>query len=119
MIAYIRLRSFDPQCLEDAWACLARSDAQWVGLPTTKKLYTLLRSPHVHKKARDQFHFQVHNALYTLPDPHPRELMKCFSLQGVECTVRLVGRSSFPKEVTVHTDPTVQREFTVHRRDAP
>ena len=99
MIAYIRLRSFDPQCLQDAWNRLARVHARRVGLPTTKKLYTLLRSPHVHKKARDQFYFQVNSAVCTLPNPHPRELAECFNLRGVECTVRLVSRSSFPSEV--------------------
>lgn len=99
MIAYIRFRSFDSESLRKAWSRLARSDARWVGLPTKKKLYTLLRSPHVHKKARDQFYFQVNNALCTLPNPSPSELMECFHLQGVESTIRLVGRSSFPKEV--------------------
>lgn len=99
MIAYIRLRSFDPKCLEDAWTRLARSDARWVGLPTTQKLYTLLRSPHVHKKARDQFYFQVNNALCTLPNPSLFELMECSALRGVECTIRIVGRTSFPKDV--------------------
>ena len=96
MIAYIRLRSFDPNCLYEAWKKLARPDARWVGLPTHKKLYTLLRSPHVHKTARDQYYFHVKNAVCTLPNPQSWELMQCFDIPGVSCTIRLEGRSSFP-----------------------
>lgn len=43
-------------------------------LPTSKKLFTVLKSPHVYKKSREQFQFQVfqrkiiitHNTLLTL-----------------------------------------------------
>jgi small subunit ribosomal protein S10 len=37
-----------------------------VSLPKKKKRITLLRSPHVHKKARDQFEIQTHTKLLNL-----------------------------------------------------
>ena len=98
MIAYIRLRSFDMSCLHDAWNRLSSKSTHKVGLPTHKKLYTLLRSPHVHKTARDQYFFKVKHALLVLPQPTPSKLMECFDLPGVSCTIRIVGQSQFPEE---------------------
>lgn len=40
-----------------------------VPLPTKKELYTILRSPHVHKKAREQFHLVIHKRLIDLLEP--------------------------------------------------
>ncbi|XBT18151.1 MAG: 30S ribosomal protein S10 [Candidatus Shikimatogenerans sp. Tser] len=32
-------------------------------LPTKKKIFTILKSPHVHKKSREQFVFSIHKRL--------------------------------------------------------
>ena len=40
-----------------------------VPLPTKKELYTVLRSPHVNKKAREQFHLIIHKRLIDLLEP--------------------------------------------------
>jgi len=40
-----------------------------VPLPTKKELYTVLRSPFVNKKAREQFHLIIHKRLIDLIDP--------------------------------------------------
>jgi len=40
-----------------------------VPLPTKKELYTVLRSPHVDKKAREQFHLVIHKRLIDLIEP--------------------------------------------------
>jgi len=40
-----------------------------VPLPTKKELYTVLRSPHVNKKSREQFHLVIHKRLIDLLDP--------------------------------------------------
>ncbi len=34
--------------------------------PTRTKDFTVLRSPHVHKKSREQFHLEKHKAIYVL-----------------------------------------------------
>ena len=40
-----------------------------IPLPTKKELYTVLRSPHVNKKAREQFHLVIHKRLIDLIEP--------------------------------------------------
>ncbi len=40
-----------------------------VPLPTKKELYTVLRSPHVNKKSREQFHLVIHKRLIDLVEP--------------------------------------------------
>ena len=40
-----------------------------VPLPTKKELYTVLRSPHIDKKSREQFHLVIHKRLIDLLDP--------------------------------------------------
>lgn len=45
----------------------AQPKLQTVGLPTTKKLFTVLRSPHVHKKAREQFVMHVYKKQIKMP----------------------------------------------------
>ncbi len=40
-----------------------------IPLPTKKELYTILRSPHVNKKAREQFHLVIHKRMIDLLEP--------------------------------------------------
>lgn len=40
-----------------------------VPLPTRKELYTILRSPHVNKKSREQFQVATHKRLIDLVEP--------------------------------------------------
>ena len=40
-----------------------------IPLPTKKELYTILRSPHVNKKSREQFHLVIHKRLIDLLEP--------------------------------------------------
>jgi small subunit ribosomal protein S10 len=35
-----------------------------IHLPTKKKIYTILRSPHVHKKSREQFKLYTHKIFF-------------------------------------------------------
>ncbi|MCM8766631.1 MAG: 30S ribosomal protein S10 [Candidatus Omnitrophica bacterium] len=43
-----------------------------VPLPTKKEIYTVLRSPHVNKKSREQFELKIHKRLIDIIDPTPR-----------------------------------------------
>ena len=56
---HITLKAFEPKVLYKVSHTLQNicSDSffQRVGLPTLKKYITVLRSPHVHKKSREQF----------------------------------------------------------------
>jgi len=40
-----------------------------VPLPTRRELYTVLRSPHVDKKSREQFDIKTHKRLLDIVDP--------------------------------------------------
>ena len=56
---HITLKAFEPKVLNKVCHTLQNvcSDSFFkrVGLPTLKKYITVLRSPHVHKKSREQF----------------------------------------------------------------
>lgn len=96
MIAHIRLRAFDSYTLEQAWVRLSQVNSRFIGLPTQKVLYTVLRSPHVNKKALDQFYFQEKGATCTLVNVSSEDIKKCFDLYGVSCTVRFTFQTDFP-----------------------
>jgi small subunit ribosomal protein S10 len=72
----IRLRSFDQRLLDRAAADIVetakRTGAKVAGpipLPTKIERYTVLRSPHVDRKSREQFDLVTHNRLVEIIDP--------------------------------------------------
>ncbi|HXV86434.1 MAG TPA: 30S ribosomal protein S10 [Gemmatimonadales bacterium] len=75
----IRLRAFDHAVLDQAAADIVRtvekSGAQVSGpipLPTKVSRWTVLRSPHVDKKSREQFELKVHKRLIDIAEPRPQ-----------------------------------------------
>jgi ribosomal protein S10 len=65
-IAQVRMRAFDPVSLHsvasEVVAAGVRAGLSMSGIiprPKLTRLYTVLRSPHIDKKARDQFHMIV------------------------------------------------------------
>lgn len=78
----IRLKGYDPRVLDRATADIVetakRTGARIAGpipLPTRKEIYTVLRSPHVDKKSREQFESRTHIRLLVL-DPTPETIDK-------------------------------------------
>ena len=66
----IKLRSYDHSLVDKSTEKIVKtvksSGAAVVGpipLPTEKKIFTVLRSPHVNKKAREQFQYTTHKRL--------------------------------------------------------
>jgi small subunit ribosomal protein S10 len=66
----IRLKSYDHATLDQSAgqivATVRRTGAETSGpvpLPTKKSIYTVLRSPHVDKKSREQFEIRIHKRL--------------------------------------------------------
>ena len=51
-----------------------------INLPTTTKRITLLKSPHVYKKAREQFELHTYKAVLTLLYPKNSQLIKVLIL---------------------------------------
>ena len=72
----IKLRAYDHRILDQSTAEIVesakRTGAQVAGpvpLPTKRELYTVLRSPHVDKKSREQFQMKTHKRLLDILNP--------------------------------------------------
>jgi small subunit ribosomal protein S10 len=63
-----------------------------VPLPTRIERYTVLRSPHIDKKSREQFEIRTHRRLLDIVDPTPQTvdaLMKLDLAAGVDVEIKL------------------------------
>nr|AHA47095.1 ribosomal protein S10 [Amborella trichopoda] len=60
----IVIRSFENKLLENKWG-LERYTRK-IGLPESRVLYTLLRSPHIDKKSREQFEMKINKKLLVI-----------------------------------------------------
>jgi len=75
----IRLKAFDHRLL-DASAEKIVDTARRTGavvsgpipLPTERNVFTILRSPHIHKDSREQFEMRTHKRLIDILDPTPK-----------------------------------------------
>ena len=72
----IKLKSYDHATLDQSSAEIVRTARRTgavtsgpVPLPTRKTVYTVLRSPHVDKKSREQFEIRTHKRLIYITDP--------------------------------------------------
>jgi len=75
----IRLKAYDHRILDQSAKRIVetaeRSGAQVVGpvpLPTRIERYTVLRSPHIDKKSREQFEIRTHKRLIYIRQPSSR-----------------------------------------------
>jgi small subunit ribosomal protein S10 len=95
----IRLKAFDhrllDQSVEEIVDTAKRTGATVVGpvpLPTKVERYTVLRSPHVDKKSREQFETRIHKRLLDIINPTARtidELKKLNLSAGVDIKIRV------------------------------
>lgn len=72
-----KLKSYDHRLLDQSTKMIVRAvkktGASIVGpipLPTKRSVYTVLRSPHVNKKSREQFELLVHSRMIEITDPN-------------------------------------------------
>ncbi len=72
----VRLKGYDQRVLDRATANIVetakRTGARIVGpipLPTRREIYTVLRSPHVDRKSREQFEIRTHIRLLDIINP--------------------------------------------------
>ncbi|MDX1682354.1 MAG: 30S ribosomal protein S10 [Phycisphaeraceae bacterium] len=75
----IRMEAYDHQALDASAKEIVdhakRTNAKVAGpipLPTRIQRYTVLRSPHVNKKARDQFEIRTHKRIIDIHEPNAR-----------------------------------------------
>lgn len=99
----IILKAFDHRMLdksiEQIVGTAKRTGAQVYGpIPLPRKIqkYTVLRSPHVNKKSREQFEIRNHKRLVDIIQPTPQTvdaLMKLDLAAGVEVEIKLAKAS--------------------------
>jgi small subunit ribosomal protein S10 len=95
----IKLKAYDHKLLD--WSVgeivetTKRTGARVVGpipLPTVRSIWTVLRSPHVDKKSREQFEIRTHKRILEILDPTPQTvdaLMKLDLSGGVDIEIKL------------------------------
>ena len=94
----LTLKSYDHQLLDKAvkTICLTakRTGSVIVGpvpLPNKRRCFTVLRSPHVDKKSREQFELTVHKRMLDIISPSDQTmdaLMKLNISSGVDVEIR-------------------------------
>lgn len=94
----VRLRGFDVELIDQSAAAIVKTVGKAgakvagpVPLPTRINKYTVLRSPHVNKKAREQFEMRTHKRLIDIIDPSSKvmdALMKLELPSGVDVEIK-------------------------------
>ena len=95
----IRLKAFDHRVLDQSTVEIVntakRTGAEVRGpipLPTNIEKYTVLKSPHVDKKSREQFEIRTHKRVLDIIDPTPETvdaLMKLDLASGVDFEIKI------------------------------
>lgn len=95
----IRLKAFDHRILEasakEIVSTARRTGAQVRGpipLPTRFERFTVLRSPHIDKKSREQFEMRTHKRVLDIVDPTRQTIDALMSLDlaaGVDVEIKL------------------------------
>jgi len=95
----IRLKAYEHKLLDQSAQKIVgtaeRTGAEVSGpipLPTKKEIFTVLRSPHVHKTSREQFEMRTHKRLIDILDPTSKTvdaLMRLDLPAGVNIEIKL------------------------------
>jgi small subunit ribosomal protein S10 len=95
----IRLKAFDHRVLDTSTkeivSTAKRTGARVRGpipLPTRIEKFTVLRSPHIDQKSREQFEIRTHQRLLDIVDPTPQTvdaLMKLDLAAGVDVEIKI------------------------------
>src|SRR5246500_2219681 len=83
----IRLKAYDHKVIDQAAKQIVdtalRTGASLAGpipLPTRKNTFTVVKSPHVYKKGREQFEMRVHKRLIDVFEPTPKTIASLMNL---------------------------------------
>ncbi len=95
----IKLKSYDHRILDDSVKKIVekvKSTGAIISgpilLPVDVRRYTVLRSPHVDKKSREQFEIRIHKRLIDILDPTPKTVDELMNLQlpsGIEVEIKM------------------------------
>ena len=102
----VKLRGFDVELVEQSSRAIVQTVVKAgakvsgpVPLPTRVNKYTVLRSPHVDKKSREQFEMRTHKRLIDILDPTQKvveALMKLELPAGVDVEIRQCQWQTYP-----------------------
>ena len=97
----VRFKAYDEKLLDKTIGeivhTVKRTGAEIVGpipLPPRKNSYTVLRSPHVDKKSREQYEIRTHKRLLYILDTTPQTMDALMSLDisaGVDIAIKQEG----------------------------
>ena len=97
----IRLKAFEHRILDQAASEIANTAKRTgalvrgpIPLPTRIEKFTVLRSPHIDKKSREQFEIRTHKRLLDMVDWTPETvdaLMKLDLAAGVDVEIKIQG----------------------------
>lgn len=83
----IRLKAYDHKVIDlsakqivDTVLRTGATIAGPIPLPTKRTLFTVVKSPHVYKKGREQFEMRVHKRLIDVLDPTPKTVDSLMNL---------------------------------------
>ena len=83
----IRLKAYDHKVIDQASKQIVdtvlRNGSTLAGpipLPTRRSTYTVVKSPHVYKKGREQFEMRVHKRLIDVFEPTPKTIDSLMNL---------------------------------------
>lgn len=83
----IRLKAYDHKVIDQSAKQIVdtaiRTGANIIGpvpLPTRRSMFTVVKSPHVYKKGREQFEMRVHKRLIDVLEPTPKTIDSLMNL---------------------------------------
>lgn len=95
----IRLKAYDNKVIDQSAKQIldtaTRTGAKVAGpipLPTDRNVHTVIKSPHVYKKAREQFEMRVHKRLIDITEPTPKTVDSLMNLNlpaGVDIEIKM------------------------------
>lgn len=95
----IRLKAYDHNLIDQSTKKIIGTAKQTgalisgpIPLPTRRSVYTVLRSPHVNKKSREQFEIRIHKRLIDILNATPRTVGALTNLElpaGVDIEIKV------------------------------
>ena len=95
----IRLKAYEHAMLDRSTSEIVRTAKRTgakvsgpIPLPTKKSVYTVLRSPHVDKKSREQFETRIHKRVIDIYDSNPQTVDALMRLElpaGVDIEIKI------------------------------
>ncbi|GMR19095.1 MAG: 30S ribosomal protein S10 [Patescibacteria group bacterium] len=95
----VRLKAYDARVIDQSAEKIVdaavRTGSKVIGpipLPTDREIFTVIRSPHIDKRSREQFEILTHKRLIDIEEPTPKTLDELSNLDlpaGVGIEVRM------------------------------